>query len=345
MRIAVDAMGGDNAPKEIVLGSLQAAEARKDVTIVLYGDEDAIKAVIEGPTPENVEIVHAPDKILSEDDPVRAVRSKRDSSMVMAARAVRNGEADALISAGNTGALLTSGLLVVGRMKGVERPALMAALPNLKTIGDHVLLIDCGANAESKASYLNQYAVMASAYARAVLKKANPTVGLLNNGTEENKGNDLSKEAHGLLKVNDRINFVGNVEAREILNGAADIVVADGFTGNAVLKSIEGTAGSLMKLIKSSIMNGGVTSKVGGLLLKNTLKDMVNQLDLDQAGGGILFGVKAPVLKAHGSSNATSVYHTILQAETIVDAGVIDELAGAFEAEAALAKAKADAEA
>ena len=145
MRIAVDAMGGDNAPKEIVLGGLKAAAERKDVTIMFYGDEDAIKAAIEGPTPDNVEIIHAADKILSEDDPVRAVRSKRESSMVMAARAVRNGEADALISAGNTGALLTSGLLVVGRMKGVERPALMAALPNLANIGDSVLLIDCGA--------------------------------------------------------------------------------------------------------------------------------------------------------------------------------------------------------
>lgn len=340
MRIAVDAMGGDNAPKEIVLGGLKAAQERKDVTILFYGDEEAIKSQIEGSTPENVEIIHAPDKILSEDDPVKAVRGKKESSMVMAARAVRNGEADALISAGNTGALLTSGLLVVGRMKGVERPALMAALPNLENIGDSVLLIDCGANAESKASYLNQYAVMASAYAKAVLKKANPTVGLLNNGTEENKGSDLTKEAFQLLKGNDQINFTGNVESREILNGAADIIVADGFTGNAVLKSIEGTASSLMKLIKSTITGGGVSSKLGGLLLKNSLKDMVNQLDLDQAGGGILFGVKAPVLKAHGSANATSVYHTILQAVDIVDAGVIEDLSGIFEEQAAVNKAK-----
>ena len=340
MRIAVDAMGGDNAPKEIVLGGLKAAAERKDVTIIFYGDEDAIKAEIEGSTPENVEIVHAADKILSEDDPVRAVRSKRESSMVMAARAVRNGEADALISAGNTGALLTSGLLVVGRMKGVERPALMAALPNLANIGDSVLLIDCGANAESKASYLNQYAVMASAYARAVLKKDAPSVGLLNNGTEDNKGNDLTKEAFGLLKANDQINFTGNIESREILNGIADIVVADGFTGNAVLKSVEGTAAAVMKLVKNAIMDGGVSSKLGGLLIKGSLKDMMTKIDLDQAGGGILFGVKAPVLKAHGSSNATSVFHTILQAATIVDAGIIEELATTFENEMAAKKAE-----
>lgn len=340
MRIAVDAMGGDNAPKEIVLGGLKAAAERKDVTIMFYGDEDAIKAEIEGPTPDNVEIIHAADKILSEDDPVRAVRSKRESSMVMAARAVRNGEADALISAGNTGALLTSGLLVVGRMKGVERPALMAALPNLANIGDSVLLIDCGANAESKASYLNQYAVMASAYARAVLKKDAPSVGLLNNGTEDNKGNDLTKEAFGLLKANDQINFTGNIESREILNGVADIVVADGFTGNAVLKSVEGTAAAVMKLVKNAIMDGGVSSKLGGLLIKGSLKDMMTKIDLDQAGGGILFGVKAPVLKAHGSSNATSVFHTILQAATIVDAGIIEELATTFEKEMAAKKAE-----
>lgn len=338
MRIAVDAMGGDNAPKEIVLGGLKAAAERKDVTIIFYGDEDAIKAEIEGPTPENVEIVHAADKILSEDDPVRAVRTKRESSMVMAARAVRNGEADALISAGNTGALLTAGLLVVGRMKGVERPALMAALPNLANIGDSVLLIDCGANAESKASYLNQYAVMATAYARAVLKKAAPSVGLLNNGTEDNKGNDLTKEAFGLLKANDQIYFTGNIESREILNGVADIVVADGFTGNAVLKSVEGTAAAVMKLVKNAIMDGGIGSKLGGLLIKGSLKDMMTKIDLDQAGGGILFGVKAPVLKAHGSSNATSVFHTILQAATIVDAGIIEELATTFEKEMAAKK-------
>lgn len=340
MRIAVDAMGGDNAPKEIVLGGLKAAAERKDVTIMFYGDEDAIKAEIEGPTPENVEIIHAADKILSEDDPVRAVRTKRESSMVMAARAVRNGEADALISAGNTGALLTAGLLVVGRMKGVERPALMAALPNLANIGDSVLLIDCGANAESKASYLNQYAVMATAYARAVLKKAAPSVGLLNNGTEDNKGNDLTKEAFGLLKANDQINFTGNIESREILNGIADIVVADGFTGNAVLKSVEGTAAAVMKLVKNAIMDGGVSSKLGGLLIKGSLKDMMTKIDLDQAGGGILFGVKAPVLKAHGSSNATSVFHTILQAATIVDADIIEELATTFENEMVAKKAE-----
>lgn len=340
MRIAVDAMGGDNAPKEIVLGGLKAAAERKDVTIMFYGDEDAIKAEIEGPTPENVEIIHAADKILSEDDPVRAVRTKRESSMVMAARAVRNGEADALISAGNTGALLTAGLLVVGRMKGVERPALMAALPNLANIGDSVLLIDCGANAESKASYLNQYAVMATAYARAVLKKDAPSVGLLNNGTEENKGNDLTKEAFGLLKTNDQINFIGNIESREILNGVTDIVVADGFTGNAVLKSVEGTAASVMKLVKNAIMDGGLSSKLGGLLIKGSLKDMMTKIDLDQAGGGILFGVKAPVLKAHGSSNATSVFSTIMQAASIVDAGIIDELAATFEGQMAAKKAE-----
>ena len=338
MRIAVDAMGGDNAPKAIVLGGLKAAVERKDVTIMFYGDEEAIKAEIEGPTPENVEIIHAADKILSEDDPVRAVRTKRESSMVMAARAVRNGEADALISAGNTGALLTAGLLVVGRMKGVERPALMAALPNLANIGDSVLLIDCGANAESKASYLNQYAVMATAYARAVLKKAAPSVGLLNNGTEENKGNDLTKEAFGLLKANDQINFTGNIESREILNGFSDIVVADGFTGNAVLKSVEGTAAAVMKLVKQAIMDGGISAKLGGLLIKGSLKELMTKIDLDQAGGGILFGVKAPVLKAHGSSNATSVFHTILQAATIVESGIIEELAITFEKEMSVKK-------
>lgn len=340
MRIAVDAMGGDNAPKAVVLGGLKAAAERKDVTIMFYGDEEAIKAEIEGPTPENVEIIHAADKILSEDDPVRAVRTKRESSMVMAARAVRNGEADALISAGNTGALLTAGLLVVGRMKGVERPALMAALPNLANIGDSVLLIDCGANAESKASYLNQYAIMATAYARWVLKKAAPSVGLLNNGTEENKGNDLTKEAFGLLKANDQINFTGNIESREILNGVSDIVVADGFTGNAVLKSVEGTAAAVMKLVKQAIMDGGLSAKLGGLLIKGSLKELMTKIDLDQAGGGILFGVKAPVLKAHGSSNATSVFHTILQAATIVESGIIEELAITFEKEMPVKKAR-----
>ncbi|SFB87661.1 phosphate:acyl-[acyl carrier protein] acyltransferase [Alkalibacterium subtropicum] len=330
MRIAVDAMGGDNAPSEIVKGCVKAAREFSDVTLVLYGKEDLIREGLDESL-TNIEIVHTDEKILSEDDPVRSIRRKKEASMVKAALSVKNGENHALFSAGNTGALLAAGTLLIGRMKGVDRPGLLGTFPSLSDKRSVFHMIDLGANADSKPLNINQYATLGTQYARHVHGIEFPTVGLLNNGTEENKGSLLTKEAYQLLKDNKEISFVGNVEARELLNGVADVVVTDGFTGNAVLKTIEGTALSMMTVLKNSIYNNGVKAKVGGLLLKDSLKGMKDLLDYSKYGGAVLFGVKAPVIKTHGSATAEPVYHTIRQIREMLDSKLLEELITYFE--------------
>ncbi len=330
MRIAVDAMGGDHAPKEIVKGSVRAAKEFKDITVVLYGKEDAIRNELEENLP-NIEIVHSEEVISSEDDPVRSIRRKKESSMVKAAHSVKSGENHALISAGNTGALLASGTLIVGRIKGVDRPGLLATFPSLSDKRSVFNMIDVGANADSKPLNINQYATLASQYAKHVHGVKQPTVGLLNNGTEENKGNEVSKEAFQLLKANESITFIGNVEARDILNGVADVIVTDGFTGNAVLKTIEGTALSMMGLLKDSIMNSGMKSKIGGILLKDSLKSLKDVLDYSKYGGAVLFGLNAPVIKTHGSATAEPVYHTIRQTREMLKTNMLPDLIHYFD--------------
>ncbi|WP_208558734.1 phosphate acyltransferase PlsX [Marinilactibacillus kalidii] len=330
MRIAVDAMGGDNAPQALVEGSMMAAKEFKDITIVLYGKEDMIKKYMSEEL-ENIEIVHTDEKINSDDDPVRSIRRKKDASMVMAARSVKEQENDALFSAGNTGALLASGTLIIGRVKGIDRPGLLATLPVMSDNADAFNLLDVGANADSKPTNINQYATLGTYYAKFVRGVENPRVGLLNNGTEENKGNEVTKEAYKLLKENDAINFVGNVESRELLNGVADVVVADGFTGNAVLKTIEGTALSMSKLIKSSIMNNGIKAKMGGLLLKDSLSNMKEVMDYSKHGGAVLVGLKAPVVKTHGSATAEPVYQTIKQIREMLSSNVVGDLVEYYE--------------
>lgn len=325
MRIAVDAMGGDNAPQAIVEGSIRAAKEFKDITVVLYGKQEMIEQYM---TEElsNIEIVHTEEKIESDDDPVRSIRRKKDASMVRAAKSVKDQENDALFSAGNTGALLASGTLIIGRVKGIDRPGLLATLPVMADDQDAFNLLDVGANADSKPNNINQYATLGTYYAKFVRGIENPRVGLLNNGTEENKGNEVTKEAYKLLKQNDAINFIGNVESRELLNGAADVVVADGFTGNAVLKTIEGTALSMVKLIKGSIMNNGVKAKLGGLLLKDSLSSLKDVLDYSKHGGAVLLGLKAPVVKTHGSATAEPVFQTIKQIRGMLSSHVIEDL-------------------
>ena len=330
VRIAIDAMGGDNAPKEIVQGVVLAAKEMPTVEFQLYGDEVKVNACLEESLP-NIRVIHCSEKINSDDEPVKAIRSKKDASMVVAAKAVKEGEADALFSCGNTGALLTAGLLVVGRIKGIDRPGLMPVLPVVGKENRQFILMDVGANAQCKVQNLEQFAVLGSYYAKYVLNIENPTVGLLNNGTEEGKGNDLVKSVYPLLQENSSINFVGNVEAREILNGIADVVVTDGFTGNAVLKTIEGTALTMMSLLKENILNQGITGKLGALLLKDTFRSLKNTLDYSQFGGAVLFGLKAPVVKAHGSSSASSVYFAMKQIDTIVRSGVVKDLFDYFE--------------
>ncbi len=329
MKIAVDAMGGDNAPKAIVEGVMLAKKDFPDIEFQLYGKEAEIKKFVTDET--NVKIIHTDEKINSDDEPVKAIRRKKQASMVLAAQAVKNGTADAIFSAGNTGALLAAGLFIVGRIKGIERPGLMSTLPVIGKEGGFDML-DLGANADNKPEHLLQYGILGSFYAQHVRGVTNPRVGLLNNGTEETKGSELTKKAFELLKSEKSINFIGNVEARELLNGAADVVVTDGFTGNAVLKTIEGTALNMMALLKESILAEGFKGKMGALLLKDGLRNLKNEMDYAKYGGAVLFGLKAPVIKTHGATGPEAVSYTIRQIHTMLQADMVPQLVAQFEA-------------
>jgi phosphate acyltransferase len=316
MKLAIDAMGGDNAPKEIVLGAMKAVEAFSDIHITLYGDNQKIEETLK--SHERITVVHTDEVILGTDEPVRAVRRKKNASMVLAAQAVADGQADACISAGNTGALMAAGLFVIGRIEGIERPALTPTLPTIG--GEGFLLLDVGANADAKPEHLQQYAIMGSIYAEKVRGIANPRVGLLNIGTEEKKGNDLTKQAFSLLKTTN-LNFIGNVEARDLLDGVADVVVTDGFTGNMVLKTIEGTALSVFKMVKTALTSS-LKNKLAAAVLKPELTGLKNKMDYSEYGGAGLFGIKAPVIKAHGSSDARAIFSAIRQARVMVESSV-----------------------
>lgn len=318
-RIAVDAMGGDNAPQALVEGVNQAIQEFKDIEVILYGDEAKIKQYLTAS--ERVSIVHTDEKIDSDDEPTRAIRRKKQASMVLAAHAVKNGEADAMLSAGNTGALLASGYFIVGRIKVIDRPGLMSTLPTLDGKGYDML--DLGANAENTPTHLHQYAIMGAYYAENVRGIKRPRVGLLNNGTEESKGDPLRKETYQLLAEDPALNFVGNVEARDLMDGVADVIVTDGFTGNAVLKTMEGTALGLFKQLKTVLGGAGLKAKLGALLLKNGLRGLKKTLDYSDVGGAVLFGLQAPVVKTHGSSDAKAVYSTIRQIRTMLETDVI----------------------
>ena len=318
-KIAVDAMGGDNAPQALVEGVNQAIRDFSDIEIVLYGDEAKIKNYLTAT--ERVSIVHTEEKIDSDDEPTRAIRRKKQASMVLAAKDVKTGDVDAMLSAGNTGALLAAGFFIVGRIKGVERPGLMSTLPTVDGRGYDML--DLGANAENTPEHLHQYAVMGSYYAENVRGIQKPRVGLLNNGTEASKGDPLRKETYQLLSEDESIHFIGNVEARDLMDGVADVVVADGFTGNAVLKTMEGTAFGILKQLKQAIATGNWKAKLGAFLLKDRLKSLKQTLDFSDVGGAVLFGLQAPVVKTHGSSDAKAVYSTIRQIRTMLETDVV----------------------
>lgn len=320
-RIAVDAMGGDHAPQAIVEGVNRALAEFPDVEIQLYGDQAKIQQYLTAI--DRVSIIHTDEKINSDDEPVKAIRRKKTASMVLATQAVKDGNADAILSAGNTGALLAAGVFVVGRIKNIDRPGLMSTLPTMD--GSGFDMMDLGANAENTAHHLYQYAILGSFYAEHVRGIKRPRVGLLNNGTEETKGTPVHQEAYALLNQDPSIHFIGNVEARELLNGVADVVVTDGFTGNAVLKTIEGTAKSIVSQLTGAIKNGGLQAKMGGLLIKSTLKTALGAMDYKKAGGAVLLGLKAPVIKAHGSSDATAIYYTIKQVRTMLQSDVVQK--------------------
>ena len=330
MRIAIDAMGGDDAPKVVVEGVQRAAELFPDTTMVMYGDEVKIKQYLTK-TFKNIEIVHTDEKIEADDDPVRAVRRKKNASMVLAARSVKDKENDALFSAGNTGALLAAGTLIVGRIRGIDRPGLMATMVTINEEARKMLLLDLGANADTKPINLDQYATIGSFYAQHVHQIKSPQVALLNNGTEDNKGNKLTKEAFSLLEQNETINFIGNREARDLFNGIADVLVMDGFTGNAVLKAMEGTANTILTTLKKEIKTGGIKAKVGALLLKDSLVNLGESLDYSKLGGAILLGVQAPVLKTHGATDSKAVFYTLKQTREILLSRVVEDTVDYFE--------------
>lgn len=314
MIIAIDAMGGDHAPKATVEGAIQAAKDWPDLRIVLVGDREKIEPLLVN-KPVNIEIRHASEVIGPDEEPVKAVRRKRDSSLVAAVTMVKNKEVDAVISAGNTGAFMTAGLLITGRMKGIERPALSPILPTIDRAG--VLVLDAGANMDARPLHLKQYALMGNIYAEKVMGVTRPRVGLLNVGTEPRKGNELCKETFALLE-NSPINFIGNVEARDILNHVCDVVVCDGFSGNILLKSLEGMAGTLFSVMKKEFTQN-IAGKMGALLLKSSFKRIKLQMDYAEYGGALLMGIRGTCIKAHGSSNARAIRNAILQAKKFIE--------------------------
>lgn len=328
MKIAIDAMGGDHAPKEIVLGAMKAISEYKDIHITLVGDESKIRQYLT--SEERIEVLHTDEVILPTDEPVRAVRRKKTASMVLAAQQVADGKADACISAGNTGALMAAGLFVVGRIEGIERPALSPTLPTIG--GEGFLLLDVGANVDAKPEHLLQYAIMGAIYAEKVRGVSNPRVGLLNIGTEEKKGNELAKNTFELLRKAN-IHFIGNVEARDLLDGVADVVVTDGFTGNMVLKTIEGTALSVFKMMKTALTSS-FKSKMAAAVLKPDLTQLKSKMDYSEYGGAGLFGLKAPVIKAHGSSDANALFSAVKQTKNMVENAVSQTIKEAVEKEA-----------
>ena len=329
MRIIVDAMGGDRAPQEIVKGAIRA---RKElgVDITLVGKIEEVRACLSDEDLADYELVDAREVILMEDDPSTATRRKKDSSMAVALRLLSEGKGDAVVSAGSTGALLTGATLTVKRIRGIRRAALAPILP----AGEHgVMLIDCGANVECTAEYLLQFAYMGSYYAKKMMGCDQPRVGLLNVGTEDTKGGELQHQAFALLKEADeqgRIRFVGNIEGTGVFEGQAEVVVTDGFTGNVLLKSTEGVIKYMMHALKD-VFYKNTKNKLAAAVLKNDLAAMKKSMDVNEVGGTALIGISAPVIKAHGSSNAASFFAAVRQAKAFVEAGVTEDIKANIE--------------
>jgi glycerol-3-phosphate acyltransferase PlsX len=308
MRIAIDAMGGDHAPGTNVEGALSAAKEWKDIELILIGDAAKIEPLLTEKLP-NIRIHHTDEVIEADDEPVRAVRRKKNASMVLAGRMVQEKQADAMISAGNTGALMATGLLVVGRMPGIDRPALAPMVPTIQGVGHGVLCLDLGANMDASAENLLQYAIMGSVYRNKIDGIVKPRVGLLNVGTETMKGNELTKAAFPLLSQAP-IHFIGNVEARDVLNGSCDILICDGFVGNIMLKSLEGAIDIIFSELRVEF-GRSLFSKMAAFILKPGLRRLKRKGDSSEYGGAALLGVDGLVIKCHGSSNATAVKNSV----------------------------------
>ena len=328
MKIIIDAMGGDNAPVAPVEGALRAKK-ELGTDIVLVGRENEIREILKDRL-EGVEIVNAEEVITMEDNPATACRRKKDASMTVALNMLAKGEGDAVVSAGSTGALLTGATLIVKRIQGIRRAALAPVLP----AGEHgVMLIDCGANVECSAEYLLQFAFMGSYYAGKIMGCENPKVGLLCNGTEDSKGDELRHETFRLLKnacAEGRLNFIGNIEGTDVFSGNVDVVITDGFTGNVLLKATEGVIKYMMKSLKG-VFYKSFKNKLAAAVLKNDLGIMKKSMDVNEVGGTALIGISKPVIKAHGSSNEAAVFASIRQAKIFAESGMIDDIRSNIE--------------
>jgi len=324
VKIIIDAMGGDNAPQEIVKGAVRAKK-ELGVDIILVGQKEKVEECLKNEDCSDIAIVDARELITMEDDPSTATRRKKDSSMAVALTMLRDGQGDAMVSAGSTGALLTGATLTVKRIRGIRRAAMAPILP----AGEHgVMLIDCGANVECTAEYLLQFAYMGSFYAKKAMGIENPKVGLLNVGTEDSKGGELQHQTFALLKKaheEGRINFVGNVEGTGVFAGAADVVVTDGFTGNVLLKSAEGVIKFMMSQIKG-VFTKNLGNKLAAAVLKSDMSAMKKSMDVNEVGGTAMIGISKPVIKAHGSSDASSIFAAVRQAVKFVESGTIEDI-------------------
>ncbi len=323
MKILLDGMGGDNAPDVVIEGAIAALKEMNE-EIIIIGQEEVIQECLEkyGYKGDRISVVNATEVILNEDAPVKAVRTKKDSSIVKGLNMIKNGEADVFLSAGSTGALLAGGLFILGRIQGIDRPTLATVYP---VIGKQPsLLVDTGANAECKANNLLEFATMGSIYMEKVMGRENPSVGLVNNGTEEGKGTSLTKAAYELLDKS-HLNFMGSVEGRELPNGVCDVIVTDGFTGNAILKLTEGMGLMVLREMKKRFLSN-TKSKLGALLLKEQLAGIKKEFNYAEYGGAPLLGVKGAMLKMHGSSDALAVKQTILKAIPYVEGKVVETI-------------------
>ncbi|MCC8159127.1 MAG: phosphate acyltransferase PlsX [Phascolarctobacterium sp.] len=327
MKIAVDVMGTDYGPQELVLGAVQAVRAY-NCEVVLVGDSEIIKKLLveyNAADERKITVHHSSEVIHMDEHPGIAVKTKKDASIVVATKLLRDKECDALVSSGSTGAAVAAALFGLGRIRGIERPAIATPIPSLT--GTTVVL-DSGAKVDAKPEHMVQSAIMGSVYAELMLKIKNPRVGLLNIGEEETKGNEQALATYPLLKAEEHINFVGNVEGRDINKGTVDVVVCDGFVGNVVLKFAEGLASAIMKLMKDAILNGGILAKMGGLLIKPAMKGLAKRLDPAEYGGALLLGVKAPFIICHGSSKAKAIKNAIGVAIDFAERDVVEHIAG-----------------
>lgn len=327
VHVVLDAMGGDNAPVEIVKGAIEALKGSQSIKITLCGREADIKAELEGTDypRDRVEIVDAQEIISTEEAPVMAIRRKKESSIVKGLNLVKEKKADAFVSAGSSGAILVGGQLIIGRIKGVERPPLAPLIPSTTEKGVS-LIIDCGANVDARSSHLVQFAKMGSIYMEHVIGVKNPRVAIVNIGAEEEKGNMLVKETFPLLKNCPDINFIGSIEAREIPNGGADVIVCEAFVGNVILKMYEGVGKMILKSIKGALMSSTL-GKIGGLLIKPSLKGVMKTFDATEYGGAPLLGLNGLVVKVHGNATAKEVSNAIMQCVTFKEQNINQRIA------------------